>query len=227
MKKIGLVSALAEESKNVLEWLGEPVKTDNFGQLTVNVFNKYNFEIYAVSSGAGEIIAAAVTQLLICVYKVELIINFGLVGSLSDFGKSEMCVVSSVVHYDYDVSSLEGIEKGRYSRFPSPLVDTDKNMLNLALKIDRNLKSAVLASGDKFISDKAMKENLRKSYGADICDMEGAGVLFTAITNNVPSLIIKVVSDTNNHEEEFHAFLERNDFKFVGILEKLFKIIGQ
>ena len=74
-----------------------------------------NADIYALASGAGEIAAAAGTQLLISEFHVDVIVNFGVVGGLTpEMGVTRTCVVEKVVHYDFDTSPIDHCEEYRY-----------------------------------------------------------------------------------------------------------------
>ena len=223
MKKIGMIAAMLVESEKVVDWLGNPIKTDLYGSFSVKSFIKNDCEIYLINSGVGEILASSATQLLISLYKVDLIINFGLCGSLVDFDLSEMCILEGVVHYDFDLSSLDPVKRGRYERFPSCVIKTDEKLVEICSKINPSIKKVICASGDKFIADENVKKDLNAEFGVHVCEMESAGILITSLHNGVPALFIKVVSDTKDHKEEFSTFVERNNFEFVSILDKLTK----
>ena len=75
--------------------------------LEVSVYDMGGNELYVTRSGAGEIYAAAATQHLITGYGVELIVNFGICGGLTpEMSLCRICVVGSVVHYDFDTSPV-------------------------------------------------------------------------------------------------------------------------
>lgn len=81
MKKIGMLVAV--ELDAVLRKFGtllEPIHMEGFD---VYEYQMEDAHIYVLSSGAGEILAAAGTQLLISVFQVDVIINFGVVGGLT------------------------------------------------------------------------------------------------------------------------------------------------
>ena len=65
------------------------------------------------------------------------------------------------------------------------------------------LKEVVCASADKFVADEGKKQHLNETYGAEICEMESAGVLLTCLHAGVPCLILKAVSDGKGGAEEF------------------------
>jgi len=53
----------------------------------------------------------------------------------------------------------------------------------------------VVASGDKFVEDRAEKNRLR-ALGCDICDMEIAAIARVCLLSGVRCLSIKCISDT-------------------------------
>ena len=81
MKKIGLLVAV--EMGAVLERYGEPQEKQTLCGFELLRYDNEAYSIYAVNSGAGEIAAAAATELLIAVCGVDLVVNFGVVGGLS------------------------------------------------------------------------------------------------------------------------------------------------
>ena len=144
----------------------------------------------------GEIAASAACQLLITKYKADVIFNFGVVGALTE--KTSLfstVLVKGVVHYDMDTSAIDRVPVGKYECFDDVVVECDKKLINQALEVV-SLPVVTCASADKFVDDSAQKSFLNKSFGAQICDMESAGVLFTCKFNNVPCLMVKCVSDS-------------------------------
>lgn len=210
MKNIGMIVAV--EIQAVLEKYGERLEERFVDGFTVNVLNNDNYTLYIVKTGAGEIAAAAGTQLLISKFGVDCVINFGVVGGLTpEMALAKTAVVEKVVHYDFDVSEIDPVEVGRYSNYPSVHIPCDKTLLNKALELQPDLKPVVCASGDKFVGDPAKKEALHEQFGADICEMEAAGILLTCKRSNIPCLMIKTVSDSiSGGAEEFTSEVNRS-----------------
>ena len=223
---VGLVVATPLEAKIVREALGElHFQTDCDG-FTVQSYYLGNTAIRLIECGVGELNAAAATQLLISRYKhppVELIVNFGTCGSLTTshvVGKT--LLVSGSVHYDFDLSSVDGIEPARHYECESIYIPADKDLTKEAAESE--LECVFCASGDKFITDQVLKQNLFERYGASICDMESAGVLLTANRAKIPALVFKTVSDGGDPAEYISCMDEaiRNGVNtFLPILEKL------
>lgn len=225
MKRIGLVVAVELEAfyrrygsaSAVLPCRGYDVLEYNIGSQ----------KVYIAECGAGEIGAAAATQLLISKFDVDFILNFGVVGGLTDdFAVEHSCVVKSVVHYAYDVSQAETVEPGCYLEYPEPLIPTDESLRRFALEQNPALHEAVCASADKFVGDPVEKAELHTRYGADICDMESAGILLTCIRSHVPCLMLKLVSDgINGGAEEFFREFEKASDRCVDLLDAFIRAL--
>ena len=65
------------------------------------------------------------------------------------------------------------------------------------------------------MADPKQKSALNQNFGAEICDMESAGVLFTCKFNGVPCLMVKCVSDSligGANEYEQNCIKAANNF---------------
>lgn len=206
MKKIGIVTALSAEAKQLEKIFEKPIKTDLYGNISVKLYRYCGKEIYFAESGVGEISAAACTQILISVYGVEAIINYGLAGSNACHKTGDSVLIKGVVHYDFDTSKVDGAEPGRYSDlFDTPVIPTDKNLFEFVKTLNLSTGEALLASGDKFVADEDFKTQLYDTYKTSVYDMEAAGVVLTAINAKIPMVIIKVISDSGN-KDEYYSF---------------------
>jgi len=108
MKKIGMVVAMQSEVESFLSARDLSVKHTKNGGFDIISFNIGKNQIICVQSGVGEIYAAAATQMLISVYGVDAVINFGVCGSLiDDIVVGEVVLVEGVIHYDFDTSAID------------------------------------------------------------------------------------------------------------------------
>ena len=221
MKKIGMVVAMQKELIPFLENRKVPVENRSVRGFSVSVFNMGDCEIFCVRSGVGEIFSAAATQMLICEFGVEIVINFGVCGALKSGVKTgTIFAVKGVVHYDFDLTPF-GLEAGQYPDEPFAVIYADEGLLKKFLEASGDIKEAICASADKFVEDKRIKEELVARYGADICEMESAGVLITAKNAGVPCLVIKAVSDGEGGVEEYKKTVSEVSKKFIGIIDRL------
>lgn len=191
--KIGIFTAMEKEASAFLR--GQ--KVSKMGAYAICQFSLGSHQaVLCCPPTVGEIAAASACQLLIDKFGVDVILNFGVVGALTkDASAHSAMYVGSVAHYDMDTSAMDNVPVGRYLCFDDVAVSTDEKLLSLAQSV-RSLPVVRCASADKFVESAQSKQKLNVNFGADICDMESAGVLFTCKFNNVPCLLVKCVADS-------------------------------
>ena len=199
IKVIGMVVAMEKELAPFFEKAGKPFTIKNICGFKIYGYKISGKIVYVAKSGIGEIHASSATSILIGVFKCQLIFNFGVCGSLTDdIGVLDVVAVKGVVHYDFDLSPIDDVEVGVYPGYNSPIIEVPALLSTL-----NDLTKVVCASADKFVADEKIKKRLLKTYGAQVCDMECAGVLLTCKNAGVPAIIIKAVSDGKGGAEEF------------------------
>lgn len=111
--RIGIIVAMQKELDHLLKFAGKYRITEVLGN-KVYAFENHS-EIYAVLSGVGEIQAAMACSILLSIYKVDRIINYGYFGALcTDLQKGEIVNIESVIHYDIDLT-IFGMKPGQYN----------------------------------------------------------------------------------------------------------------
>ncbi len=209
MKNIGMIVAC--EIDAVLGRYGSPLSREERCGFPVLTYAMGENRLTVVHTGVGELAAAAAAALLIDRYEAELIVNFGVVGGLTEeMAQTRCCVVEKLVHYDFDTSHIDGTLPGQYEGYESIYIPATQPLLERALALCPELKKVTCASADKFVDGREKKAELHRLYGADICEMEAAGIALTCRRAGVPFLLIKAVSDgIEGGAAEFHAELER------------------
>ncbi len=224
IKTIGMVVAMDKEVKPFLESVGKFISREKKGQFEIFACEIQGKKVYLIKSGIGEIFASAATQLLISEYKVDVILNFGVCGSLiKEVGVMQTVIVKGVVHYDFDLSLIDNVLVGQYPDQPSPIISTDKKLIELVKGVINGVEEVVCASADKFVASASEKLRLNTQFGAQVCDMESAGVLLTASGSNVPCLIIKAVSDGEGGAEEFNKRVHEASKAYIKAVLQLVK----
>ena len=208
MKRIGVIVAI--ETDSLFEHYGKLEKLPSPPGFNLYILHKPNCDLYVLHTGVGEVAAAAGTQYLISACQVELVVNFGVVGGLTQaMAKQRLCVVQRVVHYRFDATKYLPVAVGQVPPHEDVYIYTDKNLLNQALIINPNLAPVTCASGDKFVAAAEEKTAIHDDFAADICDMEAAGIVLTCEANNVPCLMLKAISDSlTGGEKEFWTELQ-------------------
>lgn len=194
MKKIGFVVAMSKEMSVFMLKLGKESGVETVHGFLTRRYEIGGKELYLIDAGVGEISSALATFVLVNEYTVDCIINFGVCGSLNNaLDIADIVFVKSVFHFDRDTSPIDNCEIGFYPEFGEKYLSADEKMLENAKKV-QNLPCVICASSEKFVANTETKQFLI-SHGADICEMESAGVVVTCKRLSVPCLLVKAVSD--------------------------------
>ena len=192
MKTIGMLVAV--EMGAVLSRYGTARAVEKRHGFEVHTYDMDGYTLHVIHSGAGEIAAAAATELLIDRYGVELLVNFGVVGGLTaEMAQTKTCVVERVVHYDFDSSAFDSTVPGQYIEYASPYLPLNAELIERAVAIAPELKRVTCASADKFVDGQEAKSALHERWGADICEMEAAAIVLTCDRAGIPCLLIKTL----------------------------------
>ncbi len=193
--KIGMVMAMAKEAEPIVRGLVPEVDGG------MNVYHAVlggKDVVVCLPPVVGEIAAAMAAQLLICKYGVDVVVNLGVVGALVDSVASlDYVFVRDVVHYEMDVSAVDNVPVGMYEPLGLLALPTDSALLDKARAI-YDFPLVRCASGNKFVADAQEKRQLATRFGADICEMEAAGVALACHLYHVPCLIVKRIADSLN-----------------------------
>ena len=216
--KIGIITALAEEMLPIHEKLGNLTRASVIAGVNIYEIQTSKDTIYLACSGTGEIRAAQATQLLIDLFGVETILNFGFVGTLSpSLSVGDLVIVEKAVHSAFDLRYIDGTTLGQYDRREGLYFYFDQNLLNYVRNVlPINTKIVTISSEDAFIASKEKKNLLRKTFGADICDMESIGIALVCERNEIPAFCMKIVSDSadDSAEQDFRTTLQNGLTKY-------------
>ncbi|MBR4726174.1 MAG: 5'-methylthioadenosine/S-adenosylhomocysteine nucleosidase [Lachnospiraceae bacterium] len=225
---IGMIVAIPQEINALFESFGKYAGEDVECGYRVFMYEVGKHRIIVTGSGAGEIEAAAATQFLITKYYVNLVVNFGVVGGLTpDMVLHRTVVVDKAVHYQYDATPFDStISIGQHVGMPDLYIPATPNFVKIALKVAPELTSVICASADKFVEKPEDKKMLRNTYGADICDMESAGIMLTCIRNEVPMMLIKAVSDNlEGNAEQFGEMVSQAASTCVNVVKGILEVL--
>lgn len=208
MKRIGMIVAV--EIRAVFSRYRDQLETLDIRGHRVYRLRHAEAEIYIAHSGAGQIKAAAAVQMLIDRFDVELIFNFGVVGSLRrEIDVAHTCFVRSVVHYEMDTSAVDGTPVGRHLEYEDIYLPTSSEPLSAISSRFPDIPLVNCASGDKFVASAEAKRALQENFNCDICDMESAAIVLVCDMHGIPNVLVKTVSDSIHGGAE--EFLQRLD----------------
>ena len=204
---LGVIGAMSEEVQLMLAEITDP-KQSVHAQITVTQGNYKGQEIALAQSGVGKVNATICTQMLIDLYKPEMLVFSGVAGGLlPNMQAGDVIVASHVVQYDMDLTAFghrHGETPGR-----DRLIECDPGLIAKATyafdaafdgqKGAPNLMLGTIASGDKFVQDVDMLRWLQREFSALATEMEGAAFGYTCHLNGLPFVVIRALSDGSSH----------------------------
>lgn len=195
MVKIGMIVAV--ETHAIFEKYGTMKNIDAPSGYELFEVDDNNIKLFILHCGMGVVNASSGTQLLIDKCGVDVIVDFGVVGGLTEEMKvQKVVVIDKVVHYRYDASEFMDLKIGQLPEHDDIYIYTDKKLVEEVIKYDPSIKKATIASGDKFVSKAEDKKYIHDTFNCDVCDMEAIGIALTCENNKIPCLLMKAVSDS-------------------------------
>lgn len=196
LKTAGLVVAV--EMFAVFQSWGRP--DEIYGGLMFKVcrYDRYGRRVFVIRSGPGQENAEGAARLLVEEFGVRELWNFGVAGGLTPGALvGDVFVVDEVVRWD---AEADGAERGRHfgneNGGSCPVVS--RVDIAAGAGCDEGARAgrrARLASGNSVVSARRAREGLASFTGADIVDMEAAGIAAAAMKYELPCFITKCVSD--------------------------------
>lgn len=227
MARIGIIGAMDEEIAHFLPSLEDQEEAEHAGIL-YRVGKFHNREVVLVKSGVGKVNASVCTQVLIDRFQVEKIIFTGVAGALHpDLDIGDIVVSTDCMQHDMNVTAL-GYPLGVIPLFPQSVFTADPELIALAQKaaesvLDRKVMLGRVLSGDTFVADRTLVQNLYEVLEGACTEMEGAAVAQVAYMNRVPFVIIRSMSDKadGSAEVNYREFVEVAAQKSYEIVEKM------
>jgi adenosylhomocysteine nucleosidase len=197
---LGIIGAMDEEVAKIKEQLTD-VQVESRAAMDFYKGKLDGREVVVVRSGIGKVNAAMCAQILADVYHVSGIINTGIAGSLrAEINIGDIVLSSDAIQHDMDATSF-GYELGQVPRVDTFSFQADEKLIALAkdccARVNPEIQTFVgrVVTGDQFISDKAKKEWLIRTFDGYCTEMEGAAIAQASYLNKVPFLIVRAISD--------------------------------
>lgn len=214
---IGFIVALKGETQSFLKNI-ENIRESSLAGKPLFTGKFLGEDVALIISNIGKVSAALSAQALIDKFSPELLFNFGSAGGIK--GETEALLyyyVEKSAQYDFDLTALEDVPLGYNQGYDRVFFDS--------IEIKTDLEKKTLASSDKFTSEKADVDKLMK-MGCSIFDMEGAAIAQVALSNGVPFISVKGVSDlygSGSNAEQFVKNLSIIEKNFPPVIEKIVK----
>ena len=225
MNNIGIIFAMKEELDELLK-LANIKEIKKIYDLELYICEINNKKCTLVESGVGKVNSSRTTQVLIDNFNIDIIINIGVAGGIDkNINVLDLVVSNKLVQHDFDISAFN--HKKGYIPKIGDYLSVNNDLVKLCKKVDNNVKIGTIASGDAFITDKDVSENINKEFNALCTDMESASIAQVAYLCNKPFIIIRCISDTiytGNNKITYEEFLSISSKK---VSKYLIKLLGE
>lgn len=210
MTKLGIIGAMDIEIQTLKEKIENLTVTEKTGTEYYEG-TLQGLPVVLVKCGIGKVNAAIGAQILCDLFGVTHIVNTGIAGSLcaqQDIG--DMVISSDVWHHDFDCVAF-GYPMCKIPGMPQSFAADEKLIAlakNAAAQTGSNVRIGRVASGDQFVADPKLKEQIISRTQALCTEMEGAAIAQTAYRNGIPFVILRCISDKadNSAEMDYPSF---------------------
>ena len=207
--RMGIIGAMESEVQNLIARMEGVTYREKAGRRFA-VGRLSGKEVVVVQSGIGKVAAAITAQMLIDECEVDALLNTGMAGGLDPrLAVKDLVIATAALQHDFDLTAfghVKGFLYGEDDQKPT-LFAADEALCQKAraaaaqvLPVGSKAIDGIVASGDIFVDDSALKAELRDGFGAAAAEMEGAAIAQTAVANGVPFVILRTISDLAEHQ---------------------------
>lgn len=199
MNKLGIIGAMQVEVEILLSEMKDK-KENRIAGSTFYEGKLEGLDAVVVQCGVGKVNAALCAQILCDCFRVTHLVNTGIAGSLSaELDIGDLVVSTDAMYHDFDCVHF-GYPFGRVPGMDVTAFPADKALADYAFRAAEQVnpghtQRGRIASGDRFVAEKSVKEEIIASTQGLCTEMEGAAIAQTAYRNRVPFVILRAISD--------------------------------
>ena len=198
---IGIIGAMDIEIENINRALTAK-EVFNIGGAVYTKGSLGEKEVVTAVCGIGKVFSAICAQTMILKFGTDAVINTGVAGSVtSDLKILDTVVATALVQHDVDTTYF-GDPRGMISGINVVEFECDKSLSESICKnTGDSFFRGIIASGDCFVADEEKKKDIKETFHAIACEMEGAAIAQVCYVNKVPFAVLRTISDGADGEE--------------------------
>ena len=206
MTKLGIIGAMAVEVETLKSEMSNLTVTKKAGMEFYDGVLE-GLPVVVVQCGVGKVNAAMCAQVLCDCFQVTHLVNTGIAGSLcADLDIGDLLISNDAMYHDFDVQHF-GYEMGEVPGMGVLTFAADEEMISYAVAAAEAVnpghsRIGRVASGDMFVAEKAVKENIIAKTQALCTEMEGTAIAHVAFRNQLPFVILRAISDKADDSAE-------------------------
>lgn len=180
--------------------------------------------------GPGKVNAALCAQSMILRYRPEWVLNLGVAGAgAPGVSIGDMVIATAAVQHDVDTSPI-GDPVGMVSKLNLIEIPCDEALRARLVRAARavpgvRVHEGVVATGDQFINDGAVRARIHARYHALAVEMEGGAVAHACRMHGVPCGVLRSISDQadGRSDMDYPAFTRLAAAHSQQVVENLLK----
>lgn len=190
--KIGLMYAMSGEIESLLAQEGTHLLQTVAGVS----FYHIREDVIACCGGVGKVNAAMAAQLLITLYRPDLVLNAGVAGCFEEVPIGTLVLAEGFVQHDVDTTGVGDpvglVSTVKQITFPTSDFAAAKAAMD---KVGLPYRTGLVATGDWFAVPCQRTQWIADTFHPLLCEMEGCAVAQVCMRNGVKCMAIKSVSD--------------------------------
>ena len=199
------MGAMPEEVAPILEKLGS-YTTTKYADNEYYEASYKGVDIVVAYSKIGKVFSTLTASTMIQHFNCDKLLFSGVAGGINPSLKiGDLIVASKLSQHDLDITAF-GHPMG-FVPGGSVFVEADKDLIDLskevAAELGKTVSEGIIATGDQFVHDAKVKENIVKHFNADALEMEGGSVAVVCKSLNIPFFILRAISDTADTDASF------------------------
>ena len=229
MNKLGIIGAMAVEVESLKAQMEDLTVVQKAGMEFYDGVLE-GLRVVVVQCGVGKVNAAMCAQVLCDCFDVTHLVNTGIAGSLcTELDIGDLLISRDAMYHDFDAQHF-GYEMGEVPGMGVLTFEADADMIALASAAAEAVnpghsRVGRVASGDLFVAEKAVKEDIIAKTKALCTEMEGAAIAHVAFRNKLPFVILRAISDKADDSAEmdyptFEAIAARRCAQVARIMAK-------
>ena len=196
--KVGIICPLDDEYNTCKEMLDLENESELSGRI-ISERKEDDVEVYAIKAGVGKINFSSATQFVIDKLQTDFIIDAGVAGSLAEDVTIHDIVCGKYI-FEYDPNTGEILDKNipfTWSTLSEVTYQKEFNHFINWTKETKNINIQVgnIASGERDIKNKKLKQKLHENFNAIACNWETSAILQIAKFNGVKGFSFRVIVD--------------------------------
>ncbi len=203
MVDIGIIGAMEVEVNDLVSRL-ENRKSETVSGIKFHEGDLLGKRVVIAKCGIGKVFAAMAAEVMILKYSPKLLVNTGVGGALAGGLRcGDIVVAEKLCQHDMDTSPI-GDPVGLVSGINRIWFETDararKILCEAGFELSLSVKLGSVATGDRFVATKDVKEDIVEKFGTSVCEMEGGAIAQVAFVNETPFVVVRAISDSADDE---------------------------